>query len=118
MLKEVAQLGRVRALHRWLVCVQASGSRAQSAHSTCSRLSLTAKHTRHHSPAAAVKPRRENWRKPSTALMRPSTGSTVHVRQRYRAWPSSVGSLEAIWTSGLASSGGGASGCAPSADQG
>ena len=43
------------------------------------RLRLKAKQTRHHSPAAWT-PRKENWRKPSTSLMIPITGSTVHVR--------------------------------------
>ena len=32
------------------------------------------------SPAAARSPRKENWRKPSTSLMMPITGSTVHLR--------------------------------------
>ena len=44
------------------------------------RLRLKAKQTRHHSHAAASSPRKENWRKPSTSLMMPITGSTVHVR--------------------------------------
>src|SRR5438105_12174276 len=44
------------------------------------RLRLKAKQTRHHSPAAAESPRKENWRKPSTSLMMPITGSTVHLR--------------------------------------
>ena len=44
------------------------------------RLRLKAKQTRHHSPAAACTPRKENWRKPSTSLMIPITGSTVHLR--------------------------------------
>src|SRR5260370_24647431 len=44
------------------------------------RLRLNAKQTRHHSPAAAEIPRKENWRKPSISLMMPITGSTVHLR--------------------------------------
>jgi hypothetical protein len=44
------------------------------------RLRLKAKQTRHHSPDAAVAPRKENWRKPRTSLMIPITGSTVHLR--------------------------------------
>ena len=44
------------------------------------RLRLKAKQTRHHSPAAAAVPRKENWRKPRTSLMIPITGSTVHLR--------------------------------------
>ena len=44
------------------------------------RLRLNAKQIRHHSPAAAAVPRKENWRKPSTSLMIPITGSTVHLR--------------------------------------
>jgi hypothetical protein len=44
------------------------------------RLRLKAKQTRHHSPAAAVVPRNENWRKPSTSLMIPITGSTAYLR--------------------------------------
>src|SRR5436189_6319280 len=44
------------------------------------RLRLKAKQTRHHSPAAAEIPRKENWRKPSISLMMPITGSTVHLR--------------------------------------
>ena len=44
------------------------------------RLRLNAKQTKHHSPATAKIPRKENWRKPSTSLMMPSTGSTVHLR--------------------------------------
>src|SRR5258708_2468508 len=44
------------------------------------RLRLKAKQTKHHSPAAAWIPRKENWRKPSTSLMMPITGSTVHLR--------------------------------------
>src|SRR6266571_4285157 len=44
------------------------------------RLRLNAKQTRYHSPAAAEIPRKENWRKPSTSLMMPITGSTVHLR--------------------------------------
>src|SRR6266516_4539815 len=35
------------------------------------RLRLKAKQTRHHSPAAAAVPRKENWRKPSTSLRIP-----------------------------------------------
>src|SRR5260221_14575223 len=46
------------------------------------RLRLKAKQTRHHSPAAAAVPRKENWRKPRTSLMIPITGSTVHLRDR------------------------------------
>src|SRR5713101_4149857 len=48
----------------------------------CRRFKLNAVHTRHHSPAAACKPRSENWRKPKMSLMMPSTGSTVHFRKR------------------------------------
>ena len=44
------------------------------------RLRLKAKQTKHHSPAAAAVPRKENWRKPSTSLMIPITGSTVYLR--------------------------------------
>ncbi len=64
---------------------QAVGVRAGSLHAghkTGSRFRLKAKHTKHHSPAAAAKPRKENWRKPSTSLMMPMTGSTVHLRRR------------------------------------
>jgi len=48
----------------------------------CRRFKLKARHTRHHSPAAACKPRSENWRKPKMSLIMPSTGSTVHFRKR------------------------------------
>src|SRR6266567_3365698 len=51
-----------------------------TAHKVWKRLRLKAKQTRHHSPAAASSPRKENWRKPSTSLMMPITGSTVHLR--------------------------------------
>ena len=48
---------------------------------TCSRFRLKARHTKHHSPAAAANPRSENWRKPRISLMMPMTGSTVHLRK-------------------------------------
>src|SRR5260221_1253516 len=35
------------------------------------RLRLKAKQTRHHSPATASSPRKENWRKSNTSLMMP-----------------------------------------------
>jgi hypothetical protein len=54
----------------------------QSAINVCRRFRLKAKHTNPHSPAAATRPRRENWRKPRTSLMMPMTGSTVHFRKR------------------------------------
>src|SRR5204863_157210 len=47
----------------------------------CNRESANAKQTRHHSPAAAFSPRNENWRNPSTSLIIPITGSTVHLRK-------------------------------------
>ncbi len=59
----------------------------------CRRFTLKAIHTRHHAPAAAHKPRSEHGRKPQMSLIRPSTGSTVHVRQREIAPPISVWSL-------------------------
>ena len=42
----------------------------------CRRFKLNAIHTRHHSPAAACKPRSENWRKPKMSSIMLSTGST------------------------------------------
>ncbi len=44
------------------------------------RLRLKARQTKSHSPATAAAPRNENWRKPSTSVMMPKTGSTVYLR--------------------------------------
>src|SRR6266487_6061124 len=76
----------------------------------CRRFKLQALHTRHHAPAAAHKPRSEPWRKPTRSLIRPSTGSTGHVRKREMAPPLSVWSLSALGTCGRAAAGGGAGG--------
>ena len=48
---------------------------------TCRRLTSKAKQTRFHSPSTFLWPRKENWRKPSTSLIIPITGSTVHLRK-------------------------------------
>ncbi len=56
----------------------------------CNRLQLNAKQTRHHSPAAAARPRSENCRNPNTSFMIPMTGSTVLLRAPSIAFPSAV----------------------------
>ena len=45
-------------------------------------IKLKARQTRHHSPATAAKPRKENCRNPRISLMIPIMGSTVHLRNR------------------------------------
>jgi hypothetical protein len=74
------------------------------------RFTLPASHPRPPSPAAACKPRREPGRQPQRSVRMPSTGATVHVRQRSSALPIAVWSVSALGTCGLASAGGGA-GC-------
>ncbi len=63
-------------------CAQPGTGRTYPIVRLCKRFRSKAKHTKHHSPLAAAAPRSENWRKPSTSLMLPITGSTVHLRSR------------------------------------
>ena len=74
------------AAHLAVIClIQGStpvAGRSYPTVSRCSRFRSKAKHTKHHSPAAASSPRNENWRKPNTSFTIPITGSTVHFRSR------------------------------------